>query len=177
MLLLSTADTELLAALTSGSEWRVANPARVEADAVAELVGDASVVVVRLLGGAQAWPGGLEALRAVGRPLVVLGGESAPDAQLMGASTVPAGVVREALEYLAQGGPDNLRELHNFLSDTLLLTGEGFAAPAVTPAFGIRDGRTRDQNKPLIGVVYYRAHELSGNTGFVDTLCDAIEAV
>jgi cobaltochelatase CobN len=177
MLLLSTADTELLAARSSGAGWRVANPTRVEPETVAELVGDASVIVVRLLRGAQAWPGGLEALRVIGRPLVVLGGEAAPDAQLMGASTVPAGVVREALEYLAQGGPENLRELYNFLSDTLLLTGEGFTAPAVTPAFGVRPGRSRDESKPLIGVVYYRAHELSGNTGFVDTLCDAIEGV
>jgi cobaltochelatase CobN len=147
---------------------------------VQDLVGDASVVVVRLLGGAQAWPGGLEALRAIGRPLVVLGGESAPDAQLMGASSVPAGVVAEALEYLAQGGPHNLRELYHFLSDTLLLTGEGFAAPQVTPAFGVRmstsrPGRTIKDGRPLVGVVYYRAHELSGNTGFVDTLCDALE--
>ena len=175
MLLLSTADTELLAAHTSDAGWTVANPSRVAPDAVPELVGDASVIVVRLLGGAQSWPGGLEALRSLGRPLVVLGGESAPDAQLMGASTVPSGVAREALEYLIQGGPDNLRELYNFLSDTLLLTGEGFAAPAVTPAFGIRPGYERKGGRPLVGVVYYRAHELSGNTGFVETLCDALE--
>jgi cobaltochelatase CobN len=176
MLLLSTADTELLAARSSDAAWTVANPSRVEPDAVRELVGEASVIVVRLLGGAQAWPGGLEALRAIGRPLVVLGGESAPDAQLMGASTVPAGVVAEALEYLIQGGPDNLRELYNFLSDTLLLTGEGFTAPVVTPAFGVRAGRTIQGGRPLVGVVYYRAHELSGNTGFVDTLCNALES-
>ena len=134
------------------------------------------MVVLRLLGGTQAWPGGIEALRATGRPLVVLGGETAPDAQLMAASTVPAGVVAEALAYLSQGGPANLRELHRFLSDTLLLTGEGFEQPAAMPAFGVRPGRARAGGRPLVGVVYYRAHELSGNTGFVDTLCDALEA-
>ena len=178
MLLLSTADTELLAARASGADWQVANPARVDptdADAIGALVSDASVIVIRLLGGSQAWPGGVDAVRATGRPTVVLGGETAPDAQLMAASNVPGGVATEALAYLNQGGPDNLRELYHFLSDTLLLTGEGFAEPRVTPAFGVRPGRLRKSGRPLIGVVYYRAHELSGNTGFVDTLCDAIE--
>ncbi|HEX4432987.1 MAG TPA: cobaltochelatase subunit CobN [Frankiaceae bacterium] len=178
MLLLSTADTELLAARSSGAPWRVSNPSRVDsADtaALSALIGDASVLVLRLLGGTQAWPGGIEALRASGRPLVVLGGETAPDAQLMALSTAPAGVVAESLAYLSQGGPANLRELYHFLSDTLLLTGEGFEQPAKMPGFGIRPGRERHEDRPLVGVVYYRAHELSGNTGFVETLCDALE--
>ena len=41
-------------------------------------------------------------------PVVVLGGEQAPDAELMKLSTVPAGVAAEAHAYLAQGGPANL---------------------------------------------------------------------
>ncbi len=175
MLLLSTADTELLAARSSGAAWTVANPSRVEPAEAAGIAAEAAVIVLRLLGGTQAWPGGIEALRASGRPLVVLGGESAPDAQLMAASTVPAGVATEALAYLNQGGPANLHELYRFLSDTLLLTGEGFEQPALMPAFGVRPGRARVGGRPLVGVVYYRAHELSGNTGFVDTLCDALE--
>jgi cobaltochelatase CobN len=175
MLLLSTADTELLAARSSGEPWRVANPSRLEPADAAQLAANASVIVLRLLGGTQAWPGGIEALREAGRQLVVLGGETAPDAQLMARSTVPAGVAAEALAYLNQGGPANLRELYRFLSDTLLLTGEGFEQPVAMPAFGVRPGRRRQGGRPLVGVVYYRAHELSGNTGFVDTLCDALE--
>ncbi len=176
MVLLSTADTELLAARASGEPWRVANPARVEAGDVAALLADADVVVVRLLGGREAWPEGLDAVLASGRPSVVLGGEPSPDAGLMAMSTVPAGVATQALGYLVEGGPDNLRELHRFLSDTLLLTGVGFAPPQPTPAYGVRPGRPRREDRPLVGVVYYRAHELSGNTAFVDTLCEAIEA-
>jgi cobaltochelatase CobN len=30
-------------------------------------------------------------------------------------------------------------------------------------------------DRPTVGVLFYRAHELSGNTAFVDTLCDALE--
>ncbi|HEX6755970.1 MAG TPA: cobaltochelatase subunit CobN, partial [Mycobacteriales bacterium] len=182
MLLLSTADTELRAARASGADWRVANPSRVDAAGVPALLEGVAVVVVRLLGGRQAWSTGLDAVLARRMPVIVLGGEAAPDAALMAASTVPSGVATHALAYLAEGGPDNLRELYRFLSDTLLLTGEGFAPPQEMPAYGVRAGHTvpgeraGDRERPCVGVVYYRAHELSGNAAFVDVLCDAVRA-
>ena len=120
ILLLSTADTELLAARASGADYRVANPARTPPDAVPGLARGADLAVLRLLGGREAWPGGIEALRATGLPLIILGGEAAPDAGLMAQSTVAAGTVTEALGYLREGGQANLRELAAFLSDTVL---------------------------------------------------------
>ncbi|TQM44513.1 cobaltochelatase subunit CobN [Pseudonocardia cypriaca] len=176
VLLLSTADTELLAARGSGALYRTANPARVEPEGLPALLDGVAVVVLRLLGGRRAWPEGVDALVASGLPVVLLGGEAAPDAELMAASTVPAGVASEALAYLAAGGTANLRELHRFLSDTVLLTGEGFEPPAATPEFGVHGSREQDPARPTVGVVFYRAHALSGNTAFVDVLCDAIEA-
>ena len=223
ILLLSTADTELLAARSSGADYRVANPVRVAPDSVPALAGGASLVVLRLLGGRQAWPGGISALRATGLPLVLLGGEAVPDAELMALSTVPAGVAAEALGYLREGGPGNLRELAAFLCDTVLLTGEGFSPPEPMPQYGVHQppnsappaqhprhhpshlphqphspqpakdrgefsvpqhqqpstimesGRAVAEDRPTVAVVFYRAHELSGNTGFVDALCAAIE--
>src|SRR4029079_6952044 len=50
-------------------------------------------------------------------------------------SRVPAGVAAQAHVYLAQGGPENLAQLHAFLSDTVLLTGEGFDPPAAPPTW------------------------------------------
>jgi cobaltochelatase CobN len=176
VLMLSTADTELLAARGSGALYRTANPARIDATGLPALLNGVGVVVLRLLGGRRAWPQGVDALAASGVPVVLLGGESAPDAELMAASTVPAGVASEALAYLAAGGTDNLRELHRFLCDTVLLTGEGFAPPTPTPEFGVHGARQQRDDRPTVGVVFYRAHELSGNTAFVDVLCDAIEA-
>ncbi|MGB6578224.1 MAG: cobaltochelatase subunit CobN, partial [Streptosporangiaceae bacterium] len=130
------------------------------------------------------------ALAAAGRPLVALGGEATPDAELMALSTVPAGVATEALGYLSEGGPENLRELARFLSDTIFLTGEGFDPPRPMPAYGIHQlpssvivassGRYSPvsghdhEEPPVVAVVFYRAHELSGNTAFVDTLCAAL---
>ena len=138
-------------------------------------------------------------------PLVALGGEAAPDAELMALSTVPAGVATEALGYLREGGPENLRELARFLSDTVFLTGEGFAPPHPMPAHGLHplpaslsstsppatpssmimnsfghiaplSVHDHEAAHPVVAVVFYRAHELSGNTAFVDTLCSALAA-
>ncbi|MCF6523328.1 cobaltochelatase subunit CobN [Streptomyces sp. JJ36] len=176
VLLLSTADTDLLAARASGASYTIANPTRVDVtEELPGLLDGADVAVVRLLGGKRAWEEGLAALRASGVPTVLLGGEAVPDAELMGESTAPAGVVAEALKYLVEGGPRNLAELARFLSDTVLMSGEGFAAPEPMPAYGVRGDRRYDPARPTVAVLFYRAHELSGNTAFVDVLCDAVE--
>ncbi|MFF5113842.1 cobaltochelatase subunit CobN [Streptosporangium sp. NPDC000509] len=175
ILLLSTSDTDLLSARASGADYRLGNPARLTAADLPPLLEGADLVVVRLLGGRRAWEEGLDALLAGPRPVVVLGGEQAPDAELMELSTVPGGVCAEAHAYLAHGGPANLTELHHFLSDTLLLTGHGFAAPEPTPTWGTLARETRGQDGPVVGVLYYRAHHVAGNTAFVEVLCSAIE--
>ncbi|MGH3224716.1 MAG: cobaltochelatase subunit CobN, partial [Streptosporangiaceae bacterium] len=190
ILLVSTADTELLAAAASGAAYLTANPARLPASDVAALAARADLVVLRLLGGRRAWPEGLDALAATGIPLVALGGEATPDADLMALSTVPAGVAADAFGYLREGGPDNLRELARFLSDTLFLSGDPFAPPRPMPQHGRHEwppapaagsvpaaapdpapanarGSALAPGGPVVAVVFYRAHELSGNTGFV----------
>ncbi|MFJ8042080.1 cobaltochelatase subunit CobN [Kitasatospora sp. NPDC096147] len=178
ILLLSTSDTDLLSARASGGPvpYRLGNPARLGVDDLPALLEGTDLVVVRLLGGRRAWQEGLDALLAGPRPVVVLTGEQAPDAQLMELSTVPAGLAAEAHAYLAHGGPANLAELASFLSDTVLLTGHGFAPPASAPAWGPLERQAADNDGPLVTVLYYRAHHMSGNTAFVETLCRAIEA-
>jgi cobaltochelatase CobN len=175
ILLLSTSDTDLLSARASGAGYRLGNPARLAVDDLPGLLDGIDLVVVRLLGGRRAWEGGLDAVLAGPRPVVVLGGEQAPDAELMELSTVPGGVVAEAHAYLAHGGRDNLAQLAAFLSDTVLLTGHGFAPPAPTPVWGRLPRDAGNTSGPAVGVLYYRAHHMAGNTTFVDTLCDAIE--
>ncbi|MEV4532630.1 cobaltochelatase subunit CobN [Asanoa sp. NPDC049518] len=171
--LLSTADTDLLAASSADADWRVANPARLTVDDLSALLDGAAGVVVRLLGGRRTWPEGLDAVLAAGLPVVAVGGEAVPDAELTALSTVPAGVVADAQRYLVAGGPANLLQLHRFLADTLLMAGEGFEAPVEFPAYG-RHGAVAEQNGPTIGIVFYRAHALAGNTAFVDTLAEEV---
>ena len=176
--LLSTSDTDLLSARKSAEssavDFVLANPARLEVADLPALLDGCDLVVVRILGSARSWQAGLDAVRGTGLPVVVLGGERSPDAELMTHSTVPVGIAAEAHRYLAEGGPANLAQLHAFLSDTVLLTGEGFAPPAVLPAWGRLDrGRTK---RPRVGILFYRAHHLSGNDAFVHDLADAVEA-
>jgi cobaltochelatase CobN len=185
--LLSTSDTDLLSARASGADFVVGNPARLDTDTLSSLLADADLVVVRMLGSVRQWEDGFAAIHASRLPLVVLGGEQTPDAELMSHSTVPIGVSADAHRYLAEGGPANLAHLHAFLSDTVLLTGEGFDPPTVVPAWGwapresvveVGAAEARPAKPPLrIGILYYRAHEASGNAGFAHALADAIDAV
>ena len=176
--LLSTSDTDLLSGRSSHANFTLANPSRLDvATELEPLIADADVIIVRILGTSRSWAPGLDTVAARGVPLIVLGGEQTPDAELMRLSSVPIGIAAEAHRYLAEGGPGNLRQLHAFISDTVLLTGEGFEAPTVLPAWGAlpRPDLAEIAVRPKIGVLFYRAHQASGNTDFVHSLADAID--
>lgn len=195
--LLSTSDTDLLSARESGAAFTLGNPSRIDVDDdLPALLDGASLVVVRILGSRRSWDHGFAAVLTAGVPVVVLGGEQAPDADLMELSTVPIGTAAEAHRYLAEGGRGNLAQLHAFLSDTVLLTGTGFEPPESIPVWGMPprpgvagevgaagDMQNDDDNaansvpsRPRVGVLYYRAHEVSGNSAFAHALADAIDA-
>lgn len=178
ILLLSTSDTDLITARASGAGYRWANPSRLVDGELQELLGDADIAIVRILGGYRAWQEGIDAVVASGVPAVVVSGEQTPDAELMRHSTAPQGAALQTHIYLAQGGLENLRNLHAFLSDTLLMTGFGFAPPVVTPSWGILEranAQSSDACAPTVAVLYYRAQQLAGNTAYVEALCQAIE--
>jgi cobaltochelatase CobN len=176
VLLLSTSDTDLITARASGANYRWANPARLLPDELPVLLDGADIVVVRILGGYRSWQDGIDTVLASGVPAVVVSGEQSPDADLMGRSTTPAGIALQTHIYLAYGGVVNLRQLHAFLSDTLLMTGFGFTPPERTPTWGLLERAAADTTGPTIAVLYYRAQQLAGNTGYVEALCRAIEA-
>ncbi|GAA5052720.1 cobaltochelatase subunit CobN [Nocardia callitridis] len=177
ILLLSTSDTDLLSARASGARYRWGNPARLLVEDLPALLDGAELVIVRILGGKRAWEPGLDAVRASGVPMVALGGELAPDAELMECSTVPGGVAADAHNYLAAGGADNLRQLYNFLSDTVLLTGHGFEPPVQLPSWGEleRAAAPHEVDRPTVAVIYYRAQHLAGNTTYIEAMCLAVE--
>src|SRR6266536_804072 len=198
ILFLTTADTEVLAlsravaTLPDGfPRVRAANPSSGDpGEFVARcLAEEPLVVLVRLLGGRRAWREGFDRLAAgcaaAGVPLLAFGGEAEPDADLVAASTAPSGTVAEAFGYLRHGGVGNLANLLRFVADTLLSTGFGFEPPVELPAVGLYPTATRDRpepldghlpDRPLVGVVFYRAHWMSGNTAFIDSLVEALAA-
>jgi cobaltochelatase CobN len=149
-------------------------------------VEDADAVVVRLLGGRGAWPAfGALAARCHQRslPLLAFGGEATPDAELAARSTADPAVVAQTGAYLAAGGLDNLTQALRRLSDAVLGTSFGALPVAEVADSGLyrwsgdahsQIGTDSRGGAPTIGLVFYRAHVLSGNTQFVDDLCAAL---
>jgi cobaltochelatase CobN len=200
LLFLTTADTEILAAAKASEllpegfpEILCCNPAKLE-DAgkfFDEALPGARAAMVRLLGGPRAWPEGFKELRhrceERGTPLLAFGGEAEPDAELTALSTAPSGVVAEAFEYLRCGGIANTANLLRFVADTLLFEGYGFEPPSPLPELGVYHPRLAEnsslddllalhkEERPTVGVVFYRTHLLGGNTAFVDALVEALE--
>ncbi len=183
ILFLSNADTDILAVrsvlegLPEGlGPVRAANPSTLREPP--PLAG-VEVVLVRLLGGRRAWEQPFDELRrrclAADIALLAFAGEAAPDAELTALSTVPAGTVAQAFEYLVHGGLANVEGLLRFVADTVLMGGFGFEAPQPVPAVGALGHRPLDPARPTVGIVFYRAHLVSGNTQFVEDLADALE--
>ena len=145
--LVSTSDTDLLSARACGADYVHVNPTKVAHTEMADAFAAADLIVARILGSAKSLCSGFDRIRRTGQPMVVLGGEQTPDASLMELSTVPIGVAADAHVYLAQGGPENLAQLHAFLSDTVLLTGVGFEPPVEQPVWGAAPGAGRGRDR------------------------------
>ncbi len=202
ILFLSHADTDLLT-LHAATESlpadfplvRAANPAYLQNESDIDaflgfLLPQVEMVIVRLLGGRASFAYGMDRLVAWARQeekwLVCLPGTETLDPELMASSTVGVPVAHEVLAYLQSGGVQNYEHCLRFLSDHLLTTGFGFDPPAPQPRHGVyypgwpqanvQELRMRhDRSQPTIGILFYRAHYLSGNTEFVDALIQAIE--
>jgi cobaltochelatase CobN len=205
IVVLTTADTELLAlqaARASLPDDFVAvhgfNPAAwsaadVDARLLPLLDAGARCVALRLLGGRRAIPEAFDRVlalcRARGVALVAWPGDRQPDAELSAVSTVDAQVVGSGFAYLLHGGAANMAQLLRLLSDATCATSFGCEPPQALPW----DGRYHpaapaddatwwesylapDDPRPVVGVLLYRAHWMSGNLAVVDALVAALEA-
>jgi cobaltochelatase CobN len=194
----TTADTEILATASAVErlpegfpEVRCVNPAGADAAAlIDDVLAGARVVLCRILGGRRGWPEGFDRLRErcheQGIALLALGGEAQPDAEMTGLSLAPAGAVAQAGEYLRHGDVDNVEQLLRFLADTFLLEGYGFEPPHEVADLGVYVPGVGDvpldtalgglaEDRPTVGLCFYRSHRLTGNTAFVDALCASVE--
>src|ERR671917_1670696 len=117
LLFLTTADTEILAAARATEllpegfpEVRCANPTALEDPRAffRETLPEAGAVMVRLLGGRQAWPEGFEELgrrcEEFGVPLLAFGGEAGPAPGLPALCPRPPGAVAQGFGDLRPGG-------------------------------------------------------------------------
>ena len=200
MVFLSAADTELacLAAAhgrtgAAAPSLRLANlmhlghPLSVDGY-VADVIGHARLVMVRLLGGAGYWRYGVEqvvaACHARDIPLALLPGDDQPDAELDRLSTLPREAAHRLWQYCVHGGLDNAVSLLGFAASLigherpwrepapLVRAGiywPGKAAPSLDDLRALwRDGA------PVAPIVFYRALVQAANTAPIDCLIAAL---
>jgi cobaltochelatase CobN len=144
-----------------------------------EVLAQAKVIVVRLLGGVGYWSYGLEVVRelatANGIALILIPGDDQPDLSLLSRSTVPLDDVNQFWRYWIAGGTENLRQSLYFLAQRYLEMDCDYLPPAVVPKAGIAPVRQHDQiNRRQVAILFYRAHYLVGNMAAVNALCDAL---
>ncbi|MCX7100899.1 MAG: cobaltochelatase subunit CobN [Methylobacter sp.] len=159
-------------------------------DLLEHQLASALIIVLRVLGRPGSVPGFAELVRyskSHGRHLIAISGTGEPDAELAAASTVAPDVLHQVSSYFQAGGSSNMTQLLRYLSDHFLLTGYGFEPASDLPEHGIyhpdlaQDATIEDWltlRKPEqanIGIVFYRAHWLSGNTRFIDALIEQLE--
>ncbi len=167
----------------------IANASEMAALLTHELA-SAQIIILRVLGRLASVPGFAELVRyaqSQGRHLIAVSGTGEPDPELAAISTVTPDVLQLALGYFQAGGSVNLAQLLRYLSDHFLLTGYGYEQavalpehglyhPDLSEGAGINDWLAlRVPHQPSVGIVFYRAHWMSGNTRFIDALIDALE--
>ncbi len=158
---------------------------------IRDSIASAEIIILRVLGRLSAVQGFTELVNQAkqrGCYLIAISGTGEPDPELAAISSVSPDVLQAAMMYFQAGGSVNIAQLMRYLSDHLLFTGFGYEAPRALPEHGIyhpelaQDASIedwfaiRDASLSSVGIVFYRAHWLSGNTRFIDALVDALEA-
>jgi cobaltochelatase CobN len=157
-----------------------------------DVLQEGRVLVVRVLGGLGYWREQLEQLHLLARAhqlaLVCLPGDANPDPELARLCTVPLAVADRIFRYCAAGGIANAGQLLRYLSDAFMGTSFGAEPPAAVPDIGIyhpdqvgvldlqswRD-RFYREGRATAGIVFYRAHWVTGNLAPVDAMVRALE--
>ncbi|MCT7973584.1 cobaltochelatase subunit CobN [Laspinema olomoucense] len=176
-----------------------------------EVLCEAQVIVLRLLGGRAYWSYGLEVVRETvqntGAHLIVIPGDDAGDPDLIGHSSVPLVVVNQVWQYFTEGGVDNLVNALQFVAQICLKREYNPAPPMPIPRVGLYPWKsaslglsnppfTREESPlnpsqsvnsksglnsgelstsfPRVGILFYRAHYLAGNTAPIDALCQGL---
>lgn len=205
LIFLTHADTDLLTLGRVGPDLQAGMPAVRAANLrelaapdtlarfIARELDQAILVIVRLLGGRQSFAGGFEQLaqacRARGAAFLPVPGDHESDPELLSWSTVSEDAARAAFRYLLLGGVKNFANLLAYLTNRLLgstfpcrppepLPWDGLYHPEEPAGLTLAEYRRRrfQPDRPTIGVLFYRAHWMSGNLAFVDALIRALES-
>ncbi|MBK1697584.1 cobaltochelatase subunit CobN [Rhodovibrio salinarum] len=151
----------------------------------------AKLIVVRLLGGANYWPYGVEQLQMLaetrGIQLALLPGDDQPDADLAQRSTVDEDAYHRLWQYCVHGGPANARAFLGYAAELAGHAGFDWAEPAPLLRAGLYwpgceapslDDLRADwlADAPVAAIVFYRAHVQAANLAPVDALIRELQA-
>lgn len=191
---LTAADTEIQTLASVATQlpadfpaFRVANLLHLQQqltiDTYAETVlQQAQVIILRLLGGRAYWSYGLEVVQETvqrsGATLIVLPGDDRPDPDLISHSTVPLAIANQLWRYLIEGGIENLHNALLFLANTCFGQNFSLQPPQPIPLTGLYPlpiaPTSPTSPPPQVGILFYRAHYLAGNTAPIDALCQTL---
>ena len=147
-------------------------------DTYAEAVlAQAEVIILRVIGGRSYWSYGLEVVeetaRQTGAKLIILPGDERPDPNLTSHSTVAFGEANQVWRYLLEGGVENYCNLLKFVATRWLEQPYEYEPPQPVPRIGLY-GALPEQTQSGVGILFYRAHYLSGNTKVIEAMMQAL---
>jgi cobaltochelatase CobN len=155
-----------------------------------QVLSQARLVVVRLLGGRGYWPYGVDRLAALARErgvaLALLPGDDQPDAELAAMATLSGAAAHRLWRYLGEGGAGNAEQFLRYAA-SLLGRDVPWREPAPLlhaglywperAAVDLDDIRARWRSgEPVAAIVFYRALVQAANTAPVDVLVNALSA-
>jgi cobaltochelatase CobN len=155
---------------------------------VEDVISNAKLVIIRLLGGISYWSYGVERITECCRRnnilLTVLPGDDQPDEELAALNTVSREQAHRLWQYLVQGGRGNyinFLKYSRFLLDAKtewqepkLLMKAGLYWPDAGEISLDQLKKSWRQEAPIIGIMFYRALYQAGNLAPVDDLIDAL---
>jgi len=147
-----------------------------------QVLESAQVIILRLIGGSSYWNYGLEVIQEIGErngtTLIIMPGDDGLDLDLISKSTIAPEIVQKIWQYFQEGGTENFLNALKFIADTALLTEFNPPPPQAVPRVGLYEWKEEKKEllpiQPQVGILFYRAHYLSGNTKVIDALCNAL---
>jgi len=150
-----------------------------------QVLAKAQIIMIRLLGGRSYWSYGLEVVRETVQQtkakLIIMPGDDRPDPDLISHSNVSLVGVNQLWRYFSEGGVNNFVNALKFIVDVCWETSYNPPPPQEVPRVGLyfwQQEKSEIEHKyssliHKVGVLFYRAHYLAGNTAPIDALCHA----
>ena len=147
-----------------------------------DVLAQAQVIILRLLGGKAYWPYGLEVIQETvertGASVWVIPGDEQPDPGLMDCSTVSWVELNRFWQYWLEGGVENITESLKYATTISLKWESPVAAPQIIPRIGqLARSTSLSPQSSRVAILFYRAHYLAGNIAPIEALCEALVAL